>query len=145
MAMKIRKYSGKGKVGFSCGSFDLTHAGHYLMFKESRDNCDYLVIGLQTDPSIDRKHKNKPIQSLEERRIQLEGCKYIDEIIVYERESDLLEILKNLQPDVRFIGQDWKGKPFTGHELDIEVYFNKRDHNYSSSSLRKRICEQKDN
>lgn len=129
------------KIGFTAGAFDLTHAGHYLMFQESRDNCDYLIVGLQTDPSLDRPEKNKPVQSLEERKIQLEACKYIDEIVVYEREAELLELLKQLNPDVRFIGEDWRGKPFTGHELDIRLYFNKRDHGYSSSSLRKRVKE----
>lgn len=127
--------------GFTCGAFDLTHAGHYLMFKECRENCDWLIVGLQTDPSIDRAHKNKPVQSLEERRIQLESCKYIDQIVVYEREADLLELLKNIKPDIRFIGSDWKGKLFTGHELDIPIFWNSRDHSYSSSSLRERVAK----
>lgn len=127
------------KIGFTCGSFDLTHAGHYLMFKECKENCDHLIVGLQTDPTIDRPHKNKPVQTLEERKIQLEACKYIDEIIVYETEAELLELLKKIKPDIRIVGEDWRGKEFTGHDLDIEIFWNSRDHDYSSSNLRKRV------
>lgn len=126
-------------VGFTAGAFDLTHAGHYLMFKESKENCDYLIVALQTDPTIDRPEKNKPVQTLEERKIQLEACKYIDEIIVYDTEADLYELLKKLTPDIRFVGIDHKGKPFTGDELPIKIFWNTRDHGYSSSKLRERI------
>lgn len=127
------------KKGFTCGAMDLLHAGHVLMLKECKEICDYLIVGLQTDPSTDRPTKNRPIQSLEERRIQLEGCKYVDEIVIYDTEADLVNLLKTLKPDVRIIGADWKGKKYTGYELDIEVVFNNRDHGYSSSDLRRRI------
>jgi glycerol-3-phosphate cytidylyltransferase len=125
--------------GFTCGAFDLTHAGHYLMFEEARKQCDYLIVGLQTDPSIDRKSKNKPVQSIKERKIQLKACRYIDKILLYKTEKDLYELLKELKPDVRFVGMDWKGKHFTGDDLSIKIIFNSRNHNYSTSSLRKRI------
>jgi glycerol-3-phosphate cytidylyltransferase len=131
----------KNKIGFTCGAFDLTHAGHYLMFKECREQCDFLVVGLQTDPNIDRPEKHKPIQTLEERLIQLDSCKYIDDIIIYRTEEHLIKLLKYVKPDVRFLGADWKGKRFTGDKLKIKVVFNSRDHNYSTSNLRKRIYE----
>ena len=133
-------------VGFTCGAMDLFHAGHLLMLKEASEHCDYLIVGLHTDPTIDRPEKNKPIQSLEERRIQLEGCAYIDEIMEYDTEETLQFILETLHEKwgdkfVRFIGMDWKGKPYTGHELPIQMHFNQRDHEYSSSELRNRIYE----
>lgn len=128
--------------GFTCGAMDLLHAGHVLMLKECRSQCDYLIVGLQTDPSLDRPEKHKPIQSLEERRIQLEGCRYVDEVVVYETEADLITLLKKIKPDVRFLGADWKGKKFTGYDLPIPVLFNSRDHGYSSSDLRARICKE---
>ena len=129
------------KKGFTCGAFDLLHAGHILMLQEARSVCDYLIVGLQTDPSLDRESKNSPVQSLEERRIQIEAVKYVDEVIIYESEKDLLDLLKRIKPDVRIIGADHKGKPFTGHELDIELFFNSRNHSWSSSDLRRRIAE----
>jgi glycerol-3-phosphate cytidylyltransferase len=135
----MKKNSKAKTVGFTCGAFDLTHAGHYLMFEECRKKCDLLIVGLQSDPSIDRKHKNKPIQSLKERKIQLRACKYIDKIIHYKTEKDLLKLLVKLQPDIRFVGADWQGKYFTGKELPIKVIYNSRNHNYSSSNLRKKI------
>lgn len=118
------------------------------MLRECRSQCDYLIVGLQTDPSIDRKEKNKPIQSIEEREIQVTGCRFVDEIIRYDTEAYLLKILtkfsdhNSMYPGkyVRFIGADWKGKPFTGHELKgLPVIFNSRDHTYSSSNLRERV------
>lgn len=131
------------KVGVTVGAFDLCHAGHILMFKEAREICEYLIVGLHTDPSIDRPEKNKPIMSVEERRIILEGIKYIDEIFEYDTEAELYEILKKNEQgfDVRIIGADWKGKPYTGHDLPIEMYFNTRDHGFSSTELRRRIYE----
>lgn len=134
------------KIGFTCGAFDLMHAGHHLMFKECKEHCDYLIVGLQTDPSIDRPDtKNKPVQSIEERNIQLESCKYIDETIIYETEADLYDLLKSMQPDIRFIGADHKNKPFTGDDLDVEIFWNTRDHNYSSTNLRERIARAENN
>lgn len=138
----------KGKkeiIGFTCGAFDITHAGHYLMFEENRKKCDFLIVGLQTDPSIDRKNKHKPVQSIKERLIQLNACKYIDKIIIYRTEKDLVKLLKKLKPDIRFLGMDWKGKNFTGKELPIKIIYNKRDHNYSSSNLRERILKNENN
>ncbi|MDO8482085.1 MAG: adenylyltransferase/cytidyltransferase family protein [bacterium] len=134
------------KVGFTCGAFDLCHAGHMLMFKEAKEHCDYLLVGLQDDPSVTTedyrgKKKNKPVMSLEERRIILEGIRYIDEIIVYRTEEELYELLKKTTPDIRIIGADWKGRKFTGYDLPIEVYYNSRDHGFSTSELRKRIKE----
>ncbi|NVN96544.1 MAG: adenylyltransferase/cytidyltransferase family protein [Bacteroidetes bacterium] len=126
-------------IGFTCGAFDLTHAGHYLMFGENRKKCDFLIVGLQTDPSIDRKEKHKPIQSIKERLIQLKACKYIDKIVIYKTEKDLIKLLEKIKPNIRFLGIDWKGKKFTGKELPIKVIFNTRNHNYSSSNLIKRI------
>ncbi len=127
--------------GFTAGAMDLLHAGHVLMLKECRSQCDYLVVGLQTDPSVDRPDKHKPIESLEERRIRLEGCKYVDEIVVYDTEVDLYNLLQKLNPDVRFMGADWKDRPnYSRDKLpNIKVIYNSRDHNFSSSNLRERI------
>ena len=127
--------------GFTCGAFDLLHAGHALMFKECKDHCDYLVVGLQTDPSIDRPEKNKPVQTYAERDIMLKSIRWVDEVVYYSTEADLLEFLKQSDVNVRIIGADWQGKEYTGHELKIPVVFNSRDHDYSTSSLRKRIYE----
>ncbi|HVN26210.1 MAG TPA: adenylyltransferase/cytidyltransferase family protein [Candidatus Paceibacterota bacterium] len=130
------------KKGFTCGSFDLVHAGHVMMFKECRDHCDYLVVFLQTDPSNDRPGKNRPIMSVEERRTILEGIRYIDEIVTYDTEADLYRLLAALPAGtVRIIGEDWRGKPFTGHDLPHTVVFNSRGHHYSSSELRQRVYE----
>lgn len=130
-------------IGFTCGAFDLTHAGHYLMFEEVKKKCDFLIVGLQTDPSIDRKNKNKPIQSVKERLIQLKACKYIDKVIIYKTEDALIKLLKKINPNIRFLGMDWKGKKFTGKELPIKVIFNSRKHNYSTSQLRKKMLTKK--
>ena len=131
------------KVGVTVGAFDLCHAGHVLMFKEAKEVCDYLVVGLHSDPSIDRPEKHKPIMSLKERRIILEGIRYIDEIFEYDTEAQLYEILKENKQgfDVRIIGADWKGKEYTAHDLPIEMYFNSRDHGFSTTELRRRIYE----
>ena len=131
------------KVGVTVGAFDLCHAGHILMFKEAREVCDYFIVGLQSDPSLDRPEKNRPVMSLEERRIILEGIKYIDEVFEYATEAELYDILKrnDLGIDIRIIGADWKGKPYTGHDLPIEMYFNSSDHGFSTSELRRRIYE----
>ena len=128
------------KIGFTCGSFDLLHAGHIIMFEDCKKQCDKLIVGLQTDPSIDRPlTKNKPIQSLYERRIQLEAVRYIEQIFIYETENDLHQTLYELDPDVRILGSDWKKRPFTGYNLDIPIYFHERKHDYSTSALRKKI------
>jgi len=140
---KIKKLKNKKKIGFTCGAFDLTHAGHYLMFKECKDNCDYLIVGLEIDPSVDRSDKNKPIQTLKERRIQLEACKYINEIVIYKTEVGLYHLLQKLNPDVRFMGIDWKNKSNYSRDRlpNMKVIYNSRNHNHSSSNLRKRIIE----
>lgn len=132
------------KIGITFGAFDVLHAGHCLMLKEAKEHCDYLIVGLQSDPSTTPKEyrgkvKNKPIQSIEERMIQLQANKYVDEIIMYETEEDLYNILLERKPDIRIIGADWKDKKFTGWDLPIEVYYNSRSHSYSSSELRERI------
>ena len=135
--------SGK-KIGFTCGAFDLCHAGHMLMFEEAKEQCDYLIVGLHSDPSLDRPdNKNKPIMSVEERMIILKSIKYIDEIIAYDTEADLMKLLteNTLAIDVRILGVDYKEKPFTGRELDLPVYFNTRDHGYSTTELRNRVFE----
>lgn len=130
-------------VGFTCGSYDLFHAGHNLMLKECRELCDYLIIGLQTDPTIDRPEKNKPVQTIYERYIQLENCKWVDEIIPYETEKDLLNLLATIQFDIRFIGADYLNRDFTGKQYcldrNIPIKYCTRDHTFSSSELRKRI------
>ena len=133
-----------GKIGFTCSCFDLLHAGHILMLEDAKKQCDYLIVGLQTDPSIDRKEKNKPIQSFEERKIQLEAVKYVDEIVTYETENELYELLYKLMPNVRILGTDYEHKYFTGIEIEgIDIYFHKRDHDYSTSSLREKITNTK--
>lgn len=137
----IIKDNKKVKVGFTCSTFDLLHAGHILMLKEAKTICDYLIVGLQVDPTIDRPEKNKPIQSITERYIQINAVKYIDEIIIYSTEQDLLEILKSYPIDVRIIGEEYKGTQFTGHDLGLhDIYYNSRKHSFSSSGLRKRVA-----
>lgn len=137
------------RVGFTCGAFDLCHAGHILMFKDCKEVCDHLIIFLQEDPSVDigyrkvekNQIKNSPVMSLEERKIILEGVKYVDEIITYTTEKDLYEKLKNTKADVRIIGADWEGKKYTGWDLPHTPYFNRRDHSFSTTELRKRVAE----
>ena len=127
------------KTGFTCGAFDLLHAGHILMLEESKSFCDYLIVGLHSNPNIDRPEKNKPIQSLNERLIQLRAVKYVDLILIYDTEDDLLNLLKAIKPDVRIVGEDYRDKSFTGDNLEIETKFNSRNHKFSSSELRDRI------
>ena len=129
------------KIGWTCGAFDLLHAGHIELLKDCKNHCDYLIVGLHTDPSIDRSHKNKPIQTVKERYIMLRAVKYIDEIMIYHTEDDLYMLLDAVSPDIRINGADWEGKKHTGDDLDIEQYFHHRNHNWSSSDLRKRIYE----
>ena len=130
--------------GFTCSCFDLLHAGHIIMLKDSKEQCDYLIVGLQTNPTVDRPEKNKPIQSFEERKIQLEAVKYIDEIFVYETEEDLYKKLLDIKPDVRILGSDYDipDKRFTGDDLNIPIYFHERNHNYSSTNLRGKIVSE---
>ena len=132
------------KVGFTCSTFDLLHAGHVQMLKDAKDQCDYLIVGLQTDPTIDRPDtKNKPIQTLVERGIQLSAVKYVDEVITYQTEQDLEDILTMFNISVRIMGEEYQGTEFTGKEIcdkkHIKIVYNKRDHRFSSTDLRKRI------
>tara|TARA_X000001036_G_scaffold275122_1_gene255521 strand:- start:629 stop:1048 length:420 start_codon:yes stop_codon:yes gene_type:complete len=128
-------------VGITFGSFDLCHYGHALMFEECKEYCDYLIVGVQSDPSIDRPEKNSPIQSHKERLGIVSSIKFVDEVKPYDTESDLIKMLKEVNPDVRILGADHQGTGFTGHELPIKCIFNSRDHGYSTSELRKRIFE----
>jgi glycerol-3-phosphate cytidylyltransferase len=133
------------KTGFTCSTFDLLHAGHVAMLKEAKAQCDYLIVGLQNDPTLDRATKNKPIQSIVERQLQLEGCKYVDEVWIYNTEKDLEDLLLTLPINMRILGVEYEGKEFTGREIchkrGIELYFNGRDHSFSSSELRQRVYE----
>lgn len=132
------------KRGITFGAFDILHAGHCLMLEEAKKQCDYLIVGLQNDPSITPakyrgKKKNKPVQRLDERYIQLKANRYVDEVVVYDTEEDLYKLLVDLKPDIRIIGADWKDKFFTGHDLPIPMYYNSRSHIYSTTELRERV------
>lgn len=133
------------KIGFTCSAFDLFHAGHVAMLQEARKHCDYLIVGLQNDPTMDRPEKNRPVQSVVERQMQLKGSRYVDEVWVYNTEKDLEDLLLMLPINVRILGVEYENKEFTGREIchrrGIELYFNGRDHSFSSSSLRRRVYE----
>ena len=133
----------KKVVGFTASTFDLLHAGHIAMLREAKSICDYLICGLQVDPSMDRPEKNAPVQTLVERWTQLQAVKYVDEIIPYQNEKDLEDILELFHMDYKIMGQEYKDKDFTGKEIcrrrGIQLYFNKRDHRFSSSGLRERV------
>jgi glycerol-3-phosphate cytidylyltransferase len=137
------------KVGFTCSAFDLLHAGHVAMLQEAKSCCDYLIVGLQNDPTLDRPSKNKPVQSIVERQMQLKGSRYVDEVWVYNTEKDLEDLLLTLPINVRILGVEYENKEFTGREIchkrGIELYFNSRDHSFSSSSLRQRVFEAESN
>jgi len=132
-------------VGFTCSSFDMLHAGHVVMLQEAKTQCDYLIVGLQNDPSYDRPTKNAPVQSIVERQIQLAGSKYVDEVWVYNTEKDLEDLLLTLPIDVRILGVEYEGKDFTGKDIcrkcNIDIYYNSRAHSFSSSGLRRRVFE----
>lgn len=135
----------KVRVGFTASAWDLLHAGHIQMLREAKEQCDYLIVGLQTDPTIDRLEKNQPVQTIVERYTQIKGVKYIDEIIPYGTERDLEDILTMYHIDVRILGEEYRDLDFTGKDIckkrGIQLYFNKRDHRFSSSDLRKRVAE----
>ena len=142
--IKQLKADGK-RIGITFSTFDMLHAGHVAMLSEAKNHCDYLICGLQTDPTIDRPDtKNKPIQSIVERQIQLAACRYVDEVVVYQTEQDLIDLLLILPLDVRILGVEYQDKEFTGRyegaDRGIELVFNGRDHSFSSSSLRKRVA-----
>ena len=130
-------------VGFTCSAFDLLHAGHVQMLRDAKDQCDYLICGLQVDPTIDRPEKNQPIQTVVERYTQLKALRYVDEIIPYSTEKDLEDILQMYHINVRILGEEYRDGKFTGRAIcaarDIELYFNKRDHRFSTSDLRERV------
>ena len=128
------------KKGITFGAFDLFHAGHVMMLQEAKKQCDHLIVCIQTDPSVDREEKNTPVQSIVERQIQVSACKYVDEVRIYDTEDDLLDILESTNWNVRILGVEYKNKPFTGKDLcEGKCFFNTRDHNFSSSELRKRV------
>ena len=133
------------RVGFTCSTFDLLHSGHVQMLRESKEQCDYLICGLQVDPSNDRPEKNSPIQTVVERYTQLKAVSYVDEIIPYGTEADLEDILSMYNINVRVLGEEYREKDFTGKDIckrrGIQLHFNKRDHRFSSSDLRKRVAE----
>ena len=143
---KVKDLKAKGlKIGITFSTFDLLHAGHIAMLAEAKNHCDYLICGIQTDPTIDRPDsKNPPVQSIVERQIQLSAVRYVDETVVYQTEKDLEDILLTLPIDVRILGVEYKDVEFTGRDIcydrAIELVFNKRDHSFSSSNLRKRVA-----
>ena len=139
------------KIGVTFSTFDLLHPGHILMLEDCKNVCDHLIVGVQSDPTIDRnkdsdeyskisgKPKNTPIQTLEERLIMIKSIKYVDEVFVYDTEKDLYNWLNSNKWDIRILGSDWKGKKFTGHDIDGDIHFHVRDHDWSSSVFRERL------
>ena len=144
---KIKQLKNEGEIiGITFSTFDLFHAGHLAMLSEAKNHCDYLIVGLQTDPTIDRPDsKNPPVQSIVERQIQVSACRFVDEIVVYQTEKDLKDILLTLPVDVRILGVEYADKDFTGRDIcydrAIELVFNSRDHSFSSSNLRERVWQ----
>ena len=131
------------KKGITFGAFDLFHAGHVMMLEEAKTVCDHLIVCIQSDPSLDRKEKNKQVQSIEEREIQVYGCRYTDEVIIYDTEAEVLEILDTVDWDVRILGEEYSNKDFTGREQTLnKCHFNNRPHNFSSSELRIRVAKE---
>ena len=141
--MKL-SYKDSGKIGFTCSTFDLLHAGHITMLEEAKRHCDFLIVGLQNDPTEDRPEKNKPVQSIVERQLQLAAVKYVDEIVIYNTEQDLVDLLLTLPIDVRILGDEYKNKDFTDKDIakqrGSKIIYNGRDHSFSSTSLRKRVA-----
>jgi glycerol-3-phosphate cytidylyltransferase len=148
---KVKELRAEGKkIGITFSAFDLFHAGHIAMLSEAKNHCDYLIVGLQTDPTIDRStSKNSPIQTIVERQIQVSACRFVDEVLVYQTEKDLEDILLTLPIDIRILGAEYQHLEFTGKQIcqnrNIELVFNSRDHNLSSSSLRERVCHAENN
>ena len=130
------------RIGFTCSTFDLFHAGHVMMLEEAKKQCDFLIVGLQTDPTIDRPDtKNKPVQGVFERWAQLKACKFVDQIVPYSTERELRDILLSFPINVRILGEEYKDKEFTGYDIPMEFYFNQRKHSFSTSELRQRVIE----
>lgn len=141
IAKKLNKSLEEVKIGFTCSTFDLFHAGHVVMLQEAKSLCDYLVVGLLIDPTIERPEtKNKPVQSAFERYIQLSGCKYVNEIIPFTSEQEIIDIILTIQPDIRIVGEEYKGKNHTGVGL-CPIHYNKRKHSFSSTDLRNRVLK----
>ena len=142
-------YKDCGTIGFTCSTFDLLHAGHVVMLEEAKRHCDYLIVGLQTDPTLDRDNKNAPIQSIVERQIQLSAIKYVDEIVIYNTEADLEDLLLTLPINIKVMGEEYRGKDFTGKQIcknrGIKSIYIGRDHSFSSTSLRKRVYDIENN
>lgn len=142
--MKL-SYKDCGVIGFTCSTFDLLHAGHITMLEEAKHHCDYLIVGLQNDPTLDRPEKNAPVQTIVERQLQLAAVKYVDEIVIYNTEQDLVDLLLTLPIDVRVLGDEYKNKDFTGKDIakqrGSKIVYNGRDHSFSSTSLRKRVYQ----
>ena len=138
-AFRIEEIEDK-KIGFTCGSFDLLHPGHVMMLEDCKNICDYLIAAVQIDPTLDRKDKNTPIQSIDERVLMTKSIKYVDEVRTYTTEQELYDMLVEISPDIRIVGSDWKANPnFTGGDLDIQVYYHDRNHNHSTTNLRKKV------
>jgi glycerol-3-phosphate cytidylyltransferase len=139
LARKLDKPIDQVVVGFTASSFDLMHAGHIVMLQESKQLCDYLIVGLLTDPTLDRPDtKNKPIQSIFERYVQVASCQYVDEVIPFESEKDLEDMILTINPDIRICGEEYKNKEHTGKGL-CNIHYNKRRHSFSTSELRERV------
>ncbi len=135
----------QGRIGITCGAFDLLHAGHIAMLAEAKSNCDYLIVAVQSDPSLDRRVKNSPVQSLFERQLQMSACRYVDDVVCYQTESELEDIFLTLPINVRIIGDDYRDKDFTAKEIcidrGIDIVYNSRAHSFSTSGLRKRVYQ----
>lgn len=141
VATKLNKPIDDVKIGFTCSTFDLFHAGHIVMLQEARTLCDYLVVGLLIDPTVDRPTtKNQPVQSAFERYIQLSSCRYVDEVIPFSTEQEIIDIILTIQPDIRIVGEEYKGTDHTGIGL-CPIHYNKRKHSFSSTDLRNRVVK----
>jgi glycerol-3-phosphate cytidylyltransferase len=141
IAVRVGKTVDELRIGFTCSTFDLLHAGHIVMLQEAKEHCDYLICGLLTDPTVDRPEtKNKPIQTPFERYVQLAGCRFVDEIIPFSTEQEIVDMILTIQPHIRFVGEEYKGTDHTGVGL-CPIHYNKRKHSFSSTDLRKRVIE----
>lgn len=128
-------------IGFTCSTFDLFHAGHVVMLSEAKDMCDYLIVGLLSDPTIDRPDlKQKPVQTLFERYIQISSCKYVDEVIPFSTEQEIVDMVLTINPDIRIVGEEYRGKDHTGKDL-CPIHYNKRRHSFSTTELRERVVK----
>ena len=141
IAVRVGKTVDELRIGFTCSTFDLLHAGHIVMLQEAKEHCDYLICGLLTDPTVDRPEtKNKPIQTPFERYVQLAGCRFVDEIIPFSTEQEIVDMILTIQPHIRFVGEEYKGTDHKGVGL-CHIHYNKRKHSFSSTDLRKRVIE----